>query len=36
MRTQAAVLWERGGPWSIEDVEVSPPRGRGVLVELAA
>jgi len=36
MRTQAAVLWERGEPWSIEDVEVAPPRGRGVLVELAA
>ena len=36
MRTQAAVLWERGAPWSIEDVEVAPPAGRGVLVELAA
>ncbi len=36
MRTQAAVLWDRGRPWSIEDVELAPPKGRGVLVELAA
>jgi S-(hydroxymethyl)glutathione dehydrogenase/alcohol dehydrogenase len=36
MRTQAAVLWERGAPWSIEDVDLAPPTGRGVLVELAA
>jgi S-(hydroxymethyl)glutathione dehydrogenase/alcohol dehydrogenase len=36
MKTQAAVAWRTGEPWSIEEVELDPP-GRGeVLVRLAA
>lgn len=26
MKTKAAVLWEYGAPWSIEEIEVGPPR----------
>jgi NDMA-dependent alcohol dehydrogenase len=36
MRTQAAVLWERNTPWSIETVELDPPKAPEVLVELHA
>ena len=36
MKTQAAVLWELGAPWSVEEIDLDPP-GRGeVLVKLAA
>lgn len=34
MKTQAAILWERGGPWSVEEIELDPPRHGEVLVEM--
>ncbi len=34
--TRAAVLWERGEPWSIEDVELDEPRANDVLVRMHA
>ena len=34
MKTQAAILWERGGPWSVEEIDLDPPRAGEVLVEL--
>jgi S-(hydroxymethyl)glutathione dehydrogenase/alcohol dehydrogenase len=36
MTTRAAVLWERGEPWSIEDVEIDEPRANDVLVRMHA
>lgn len=36
MQTQAAVLWERHAPWSIETIELDAPRADEVLVELHA
>jgi NDMA-dependent alcohol dehydrogenase len=36
MKTTAAVLWEPGGKWEVEDVELDPPGPGEVLVELAA
>lgn len=36
MQTQAAVLWERNTPWSIETIELDPPKAAEVLVELHA
>ena len=36
MRTEAAVLWEVGGPWKIEEIELDPPGPGEVLVKLAA
>ena len=36
MKTTAAVLWEVGTPWSVEEVELDAPRDREVLVELRA
>jgi S-(hydroxymethyl)glutathione dehydrogenase/alcohol dehydrogenase len=36
MRTQAAVLWDLGGKWEVEEVELDPPHAGEVLVELAA
>ncbi|WP_344427356.1 NDMA-dependent alcohol dehydrogenase [Pseudonocardia ailaonensis] len=36
MRTRAAVLWEQGGKWEVEEVELDPPGPGEVLVELAA
>lgn len=36
MRTRAAVLWEVGQDWQIEDVELDAPRAGEVLVELHA
>jgi S-(hydroxymethyl)glutathione dehydrogenase/alcohol dehydrogenase len=36
MQTQAAVLWERNSPWSIETVELDAPKPPEVLVELYA
>jgi S-(hydroxymethyl)glutathione dehydrogenase/alcohol dehydrogenase len=36
MKTRAAVLWERGQPLSVEEVELSPPGAGEVLVEMRA
>lgn len=36
MQTQAAVLWERNTPWSIETIDLDPPKAEEVLVELHA
>ncbi|OFB35897.1 alcohol dehydrogenase [Mycolicibacterium sp. (ex Dasyatis americana)] len=34
MKTQAAILWERGGPWTVEEIDLDPPRHGEVLVEM--
>jgi NDMA-dependent alcohol dehydrogenase len=34
MKTTAAILWERGGPWSVEEIELDPPKAGEVLVEM--
>lgn len=34
MKTTAAVLWERGGEWSVEDIDLDPPKAGEVLVEM--
>jgi NDMA-dependent alcohol dehydrogenase len=36
MKTKAAVLWEVNAPWSVEDIELDPPKSGEVLVKLAA
>jgi S-(hydroxymethyl)glutathione dehydrogenase/alcohol dehydrogenase len=36
MRTQAAVLYEAGTDWKVEDIELDPPRADEVLVRVAA
>ncbi len=36
MRSRAAVLHDVGGPWSVEEFELDPPRAGEVLVEMAA
>lgn len=36
METQAALLWERNTPWSVETIELDPPKPQEVLVELHA
>lgn len=36
MKTTAAVLWEVGGGWSVEDIELDPPGEGEVTVELRA
>jgi len=36
MRTQAAILWEPGTEWKVEDIELDPPRAGEVLVRVAA
>ncbi|MEP9383596.1 NDMA-dependent alcohol dehydrogenase [Nocardioides sp. KR10-350] len=36
MRTQAAVLWEYGGDWQVEELELDDPQKGEVLVRLAA
>ena len=36
MRTNAAILWEVGKPWSVEEIELDPPQAGEVLVKLAA
>ena len=33
--TRAAILWEVGGDWQIEDVELDEPRAGDVLVRMA-
>ena len=36
MKTKAAVLWETNTPWSVEEIELDPPKSGEVLVKLAA
>jgi Zn-dependent alcohol dehydrogenase len=36
MRSRAAILYEYGRPWSVEEFELDPPRSGEVLVRLAA
>ena len=36
MRSRAAILYDVGGPWSVEEFELDPPRAGEVLVQLAA
>jgi D-arabinose 1-dehydrogenase-like Zn-dependent alcohol dehydrogenase len=36
MRSRAAILYEYGGPWSVDEFELDPPRAGEVLVQLAA
>src|SRR6266568_7089834 len=36
MRTRAAVLWEVGKQWSVEEIELDPPRHGEVLVRMSA
>ena len=34
MRTQAAVLYEAGTDWKVEEIELDPPRAGEVLVRV--
>ena len=36
MKTRAAILWERNAPWSVEEIELDPPKAGEVLVKLHA
>jgi S-(hydroxymethyl)glutathione dehydrogenase/alcohol dehydrogenase len=36
MQTKAAILWELGKEWSVEEIELDPPQSGEVLVELVA
>ena len=36
MKTKAAVLWEVGKPWSVEEIELDAPQAGEVLVEMKA
>lgn len=36
METKAAILWGQGEEWSVEPIELDPPRGREVQVRLVA
>ena len=36
MRSRAAILYEYGRPWSVEEFELDPPRAGEVLLRLAA
>jgi len=36
VKTQAAILWELNTPWSVEDIELDPPKAGEVLVKIAA
>jgi S-(hydroxymethyl)glutathione dehydrogenase/alcohol dehydrogenase len=36
MRTQAAILWEAGTEWKVQDIELDTPRAGEVLVRVAA
>lgn len=36
MKTKAAVLWEKGSPWSVEEIELDEPRANEVLVRMVA
>ena len=36
MRSRAAILHERNAPWSVEEIELDPPRAGEVLVKMSA
>ena len=36
MQTRAAILWEPHTEWSVEDIELDPPKKGEILVKLAA
>src|SRR5215207_11435066 len=36
MKTKAAILWEVGKDWSVEEIELDPPKDGEVLVKMAA
>ena len=36
MRTRAAILRELNAPWSVEEIELDPPKAGEVLVKLSA
>ena len=36
MKTKAAILWEVGKDWSVEEIELDPPKEGEVLVKMAA
>ena len=36
MKTRAAILWEPHTDWSVEDIEIDPPKKGEILVKLAA
>jgi NDMA-dependent alcohol dehydrogenase len=36
VKTKAAILWERHTPWSVEEIDLDPPKAGEVLVKLAA
>jgi S-(hydroxymethyl)glutathione dehydrogenase/alcohol dehydrogenase len=36
VKTKAAILWERNTLWSVEEIELDPPKTSEVLVKLAA
>jgi NDMA-dependent alcohol dehydrogenase len=36
MKTKAAILRQRGGPWSVEEIELDPPKVGEVLVQIHA
>jgi S-(hydroxymethyl)glutathione dehydrogenase/alcohol dehydrogenase len=36
MKSEAAILWETGGTWSVEEIELDPPKAGEVLVEMVA
>jgi S-(hydroxymethyl)glutathione dehydrogenase/alcohol dehydrogenase len=36
MKSQAAILWETHSKWSVEEIELDPPKAGEVLVKLAA
>jgi NDMA-dependent alcohol dehydrogenase len=36
VQTQAAIMWEPGQQWSVETIELDPPKAHEVLVELTA
>ncbi|MCU1393831.1 MAG: putative zinc-containing alcohol dehydrogenase [Ilumatobacteraceae bacterium] len=36
MKTKAAILWEQNTPWSVEEIELDPPKAGEVLVKIAA
>ena len=36
MQTDAAILWEQGGDWKVETIELDPPKAGEVLVRIAA
>jgi Zn-dependent alcohol dehydrogenase len=36
VKSEAAILWETGGTWSVEEIELDPPKAGEVLVEMVA